>query len=388
MSEEHAGHGTSRGSEESPEFDVREFSAALQRSVAAIGAGGPPRAGLARIRRRAKARQRRRTVMAGSAGVLMLAMVVGAVTGSRFNIVPVLTGVVGLGGNATSAGAPTPTPQAGGSGQVRTVRPPATVAGKKGPAIGPVLPTTTPTALASAGIPQCTSADLDVLPYVDTTINGVAYGHVEAIANTACAVAGPPVLQVENVAGTAVSSVVILQHERSDGSLLPDVSTWGAVLKLQAGQGFDLQFAWAPDACPAAASASATASGSASPAASQSPESAYSLSYLVAGVSPTRSADLEAECGATVYVTDVYTRGEYPLPQAPASPTAQASTTSAPSPTQSPVTQTTPAGTPTTSATSPTADTSSSSTSNGSNTPTTSAPTGAAAATAIPSSTS
>ena len=394
MSEEHAGrHGPTRGSEESRELDVEELSAALQRSVAAIGASGPPRAGLTRIRRRAKARQRRRTVMASSAGVLMVAMVLGAVTGSRFDIVPVLTGVVGLGGNSTSNGAPTPTPHAGGSGEVRTVRPPAAVAGKKGPAIGPVLPTSSPTALASTGIPQCTTADLKVTASVDSVINGVSYGHLEAMASTTCAVAGPPVLQVENVAGTAVSSVVILQHESTDGSQLPGVATWGAVLKLRSGQGYDFQFAWAPDACPSTVSSTAAASGSASATAtsgaSQTPESSYSLSYLVAGVMPTAPVDLQAACGATVYVTDVYNQGAYPLPHPSASPSPPASTSSAPAPIQSPTTQPSASSSPTTTTTSPTATTSSSSTSNGANSSTTtSAPTSAANATVVPSSTS
>jgi hypothetical protein len=395
MSEERAGrHGSSRGSAESPGLDPQDLAAALQRSVAAIGAGGPPRAGLTRIRKRAKARRRRRTVAASSAGVLMLAMVVGAVTGSKFDIVPVLTGVVGLGGDSNSSGAPSPTPHAGGSGQVRTVRPPAAVAGKKGPAIGPVLPTASPSALASAGIPQCTATDLKTTATVDSVINGVSYGHVEAVANTTCAVAGPPVLQVENVAGTAVSSVVILRHEPSDGSQLPSVATWGAVLKLQAGQGYDLQFAWAQDACPAGASpsgAARTGGASSVPSAgsSKSPESAYSLSYLVAGVTPTAPVDLEAACGATVYVTDVYGQGTYPLPQPPASPTAQASTTPAPPTTQAPTTQPPTSSTPSTGATSPTTSGSGSAASsgsdNGGDATTSSAPTNGANATAIPS---
>ncbi|MBR7826108.1 hypothetical protein KDK95_07325 [Actinospica sp. MGRD01-02] len=392
MSEEHGGRsGAPHDSSEPRGLDPEELAAALQRSVAAIGADGPPRAGLARIRRRAKARQRRRTVMASSAGVLMLAVVVGSVTGSRFDIVPVLTGVVGLGGDSTS-GAPTATPHAGSSGQVRTVRPPAAVAGKKGPAIGPVTASATPSALASAGVPQCTAADLTAKATVDAVINGVSYGHVDAVASATCAVAGPPVLQVENLAGTAVRSVVILEHESTDGSQLPDVATWGAVLKLQAGQGFTLQYAWAPDECSAAvATGSATASGSASPslsaAASQSPESTYSLSYLVSGTSPTLPADLQAACGATVYVTDIYRPGAYALPVATASPTPQASTSSAPAPTQAPTTLSPASSSPTTAPTSAAATSSGTSTSSSSAT-TGSATQGAANATAIPSSTS
>ena len=353
------------------EFGAGELTAALQRSVSAVGASGPPRAGLTRIRRRAKARQRRRTVMAGSAGVLLLAMGVAAVTGSSFDIVPVLTGVVGLGGGSTSSGATSSAPNSGGSGQVRTVRPPAAAAGKKGPAIGPLTSSasasaSTSTALAATGVAQCTAADLTVTGGVDSVIGGVSYGHIKAVATTTCAVAGPPVLQVENAAGTAAGTVVILRHETSDGSQLPSVSTWGAVLKLQAGQGYDLQFAWAPDACAGSgtnngadnASTTSAASGGSSVAASsgsgsaggaaaanQSAESTYSLSYLVAGVTPVQPVPLAATCGATVYVTDIYGEGAYPLPQPPASPTPAPSTSSAPAPSASPTTQPVPSGT-------------------------------------------
>ena len=395
------GEGVGRRRAGAAELDVTELAAALERSVAAIGAAGPPRAGLARIRRRAKARQRRRTMMASSAGVLLLGMVVGAVTGSSFNIVPVLTSVVGLGDGSTSSGAPTASPQAGG-GQVRTVRPSAAVAGKKGPAIGPVLPTATPTALAATGVAQCTAANLKTTTSVDSVIGGVSYGHVEAVATATCAVAGPPVLQVENVAGTAVSSVVILRHESSDGSQLPNVATWGAVLKLQAGQGYEFQFAWAQDACTgssaggatgAAGTAGTAATGGASPgvhsgatgAAGQSAETAYSLSYLVAGVTPTAPVDLDASCGATVYVTDVYGQGAYPLPQPPTSPTAQAPTSSAPAPSQSPTTQPPASGVPSSTDTTPVSPSSSTAATSAS-TATNSAATNAANATVVPSS--
>jgi len=372
QAEEGRGTGAGRRRAIAAEFGATELTAALQHSVSAIGAGGPPRAGLARIRRRAKARQRRRAVMAGSAGVLLLAMGVAAVTGSSFDIVPVLTGVVGLGGGSTSSGATPSAPYSGGSGQVRTVRPPAAAAGKKGPAIGPVTSSasasaSTSTALAATGVPQCTASDLTVTGGVDSVIGGVSYGHIQEVATTTCAVAGPPVLQVENAAGTAAGTVVILRHETSDGSQLPSVSTWGAVLKLQAGQGYDLQFAWAPDACagsgtngPDDVGTTAASSGGASAAASsgsgsvgnaaaanQSAESAYSLSYLVAGVTPVKPVPLDAACGATVYVTDIYGEGAYPLPQPPASPTPAPSTSSAtPAPSASPTTQPPASGTP------------------------------------------
>jgi hypothetical protein len=258
--------------------------------------------------------------------------------------------------------------------------------GKKGPAIGPFSPNaTTAAALAATGVPQCTIADLKTVATVDAVIGGVSYGHIEAVANSACAVAGPPVLQVENAAGTAAGSVVILRHEASDGSALPDVPTWGAVLKLQADQGYDFQFAWAPDSCAQAGAnvpagsggTSAATGGSSAPTAAgtgssgattksgnQNAQSAYSLSYLVAGVTPTAPVDLGASCGATVYVTDVYSEGAYPLPQPPTTPTPQPPSSSAPAaPSQSPTTQPPTSGAPTSAGTSPAAPSSSATTS-------------------------
>lgn len=325
-----------------PEFGPAELAAALQDSVAAVGASGPPRAGIARIRRRAKARQRRRTVAAGSAGVLVLAMAVSVVTGNSFNIVPVLTGVVGLGGSDSGSERSAGPQDSGGVGQVRTVRPPAGSAGKKGPAIGPMGPTGVPSALAATGAPQCGPSDLTTVTTVDAVIGGVSYGHVEAVAQRVCAVAGPPVLRVENAAGTAAGTVVILQHVPSDGSQLPNVATWGTVLKLQPGQGYDFQFAWAPDACTgpgAGGSGPASATGgTGAPGAGQASQSAYTVSYLIGNVTPTEPVDLTAACGATVYVTDVYGHGGYPLPKPADSASPQPSASSAPATTPSPST--------------------------------------------------
>ena len=316
-------------------LDSGDLAQALQRSVAAIGTAGPPRAGLTRIRRRAKARQRRRTVMAGGAGVLFVAMAVSVLTGKSFDIVPVLTGVVGLGGGDGDGGGATsssPSAAADGPGQVRTVRP---TGGLKGPAIGPGVVAATPSALAASGVGACGATDLTTVASVDTVIGGVSYGHVEAVAAHTCAVAGPPVLQVENAAANAASSVVILRHTPSDGSQLPRVPTWGTVLVLHEGQGYDFQFAWAPDTCPAAASSAgptggsggSSGGGSGAGPASGGPSAVtgtaagsanagdYQLSYLVTATSPTSPVTLQAVCGATVYVTDVYARGAYPLPE-------------------------------------------------------------------------
>jgi len=333
---EGAGGGRRRAAREP--LDPGDLATALRRSVAEVGASGPPRAGLARIRRKARARQRRRTVAAGGAGVLVMVMAVSVVTGNSFDIVPVLTSVVGLGGGDAPSSEATVSPD--GLGQVRTVRP---TAGRKGPAIGPGDVTATPSALAGAGVAPCSAADLVTVDSVDTVIGGVSYGHVEAVAQRACAVAGPPVLQVANATADAASSVVLLRHTASDGSQLPQVPTWGAVLVLKAGQGYDFQFAWAPDACPPPSSSGTTGAttaavgpsgtsgdtSGASSGAGSATSGRYQLSYLVTATSLTSPVTLEAACGATVYVTDVYTRGAFPLPKPTATPTPQPATTSA-----------------------------------------------------------
>ena len=342
--------GGRRGAAAEEGLDPGELAQALQRSVAAIGTAGPPRAGLTRIRRRAKARQRRRTVLAGSAGVVFMVMAVSVLTGNSFDIVPVLTGVVGLGGDGGD-GAPGPTSTqtapADSVDQVRTVRP---TAGRTGPAIGPGPVSATPSALAATGVGVCGAADLTTVASVDSVIGGVSYGHVEGVAARTCAVVGPPVLRVQNATADAAGSVVILQHTASDGSRLPQVSTWGTVLVLRAGQGYDFQFAWAPDACPSATGSAAPAgsgsttggggsggagtapgtSASAGTSAGAPASSGYQLSYLVTATSSTSPLTLQAQCGATVYVTDVYPRGRYPLPQPDtAAPTPQPPSTSA-----------------------------------------------------------
>lgn len=315
-------------------LDPADLATALRHSVAQIGTSGPPRAGLARIRRKAKARQRRRTVMAGGAGVMVMVMAVSVVTGNSFDIVPVLTSVVGLGGgNSSAPSGDSASPD--GSGQVRTVAP---TAGRKGPAIGPGDVSATPSALVGTGVTPCSAADLVTVDSVDAVIGGVSYGHVEAVAQHPCAVVGPPVLQVANSTANAASSVVLLRHTSSDGSQLPQVATWGAVIVLKAGQGYDFQFAWAPDACPAPGSSGAPASSGtggtagdssgASPGAGTATSGTYQLSYLVTPTSLTSPVTLQAACGATVYVTDLYARGAFPLPKPVTTPSPQPTTAS------------------------------------------------------------
>ncbi|MGH3417282.1 MAG: hypothetical protein ACRDSS_12505, partial [Actinocrinis sp.] len=189
---------------------------ALRSSVARVGASGPPADSLPRIQRRARTRQRNRTALAGSAGVLVLAIAVTMATGDRFDIVPTLTSAVGLGGSS-SGGAP----QADGSSEpsvatngVHTVWPTGS-AGKEGLAIGPVAPVmATPSAAAATKVPLCTTSSLNISTTIGTTEGGVVYGSVDAVAQEPCVVVGPPVLTVANQAGTAAQSVKILREDR------------------------------------------------------------------------------------------------------------------------------------------------------------------------------
>jgi hypothetical protein len=314
-----------------------DLAAALRSRVAVVGLSGPPPGSLPRIRRKARARQRNRAVLAGSAGVLMLAVGVTLATGDRFDLMPGLTGAVGLGGG-TGAGSQS---GSGGSGHPSTAANgghvvwPTGITGKNGLAIGPVAPMTgTPSAVAAAKVPLCTAASLKTSTTVGPTVNGIVYGHVDAVAQSPCVVVGPPVLTVANQAGTAASSVTILKANLTAASQLPSVPTWGTTLVLSAGEGYEFQFAWAAGGC---AQTSASPTSSTTPAASST---TYYLGYAITGTTPTTAVTLKAACGASVYVTDLYGTGAFPLPKTPTtspvtSPSAVATTSSTPSTTAS-----------------------------------------------------
>jgi hypothetical protein len=307
-----------------------DLSAALRSRLAVVGAAGPPPGGLTRIRRKARARQRNRAVLAGSASVLMLAVGVTLATGDRFDIVPTLSGAVGLTGGAGSAN------QAGANGSThastaadggRVVWPTGTT-GSNGLAIGPVAPvTSTPSAAVAAKLPVCTAETVHTSTTVGPTVAGVVYGYVDAVAQSACVAVGPPVLTVANQASTAASSVTILKADRAAAAQLPDVPTWGTALVLAAGQGYQFQFAWAATAC-ASSSASPTSSNTAATSANT-----YYLGYAVTGTKPATAVIMTAACGAQVYVTDIYQPGAFPLPKAPSSPPPATSASAAPPPT-------------------------------------------------------
>jgi hypothetical protein len=298
-----------------------DLAQALRARVAAVGAGGPPAGSLARIRRKARTRQRNRMVVAGSAGVLMLAMAVTMATGDRFDIVPTLTGAVGLGGGSGAAGQSgggnSPQPAvAGNDGHAVW---PTGAGGKTGLAIGPVGPlVATPSAAAAAKVPLCTADLLKTTTTLGPADHSVQYGHVDAVAQRPCVAVGPPVLTVANQAGTADSSVTILKEDPSQAAQLPAVPTWGTTIVLKAGQAYQFQFAWAAAACPQSA-------GTPSPAPTAALSSMYYLGYAATGTTPTGVVTLTANCGAHVYVTDIYAPGAFPLPKAPAPPPAASS---------------------------------------------------------------
>lgn len=310
------------------------LASALRASVAGVGVIGPPPGGLVRIRRKARTRQRNRMVVAGSAGILMLAVAVSMATGAHFDIVPTLTGAAG----GSGGGAPGTQPGVGSSAHPSVAANgghavwPTGSPGKTGLAIGPVAPVVaTPSAVAGAQMPLCTAVSLKTSTTMGPTINGVFYGHVDAVARSSCVTVGPPVLTVANQAGTASSSIVIVKENTAAAAQLPSVPTWGRTISLKAGQGYQFQFAWAATPCPPG-----SASPSPSPANVPSATSMYYLGYAVTGTMPTAVVTLNAPCGAQVYVTDIYDTGAFPLPKAPASPPPVVSTSAAPPSTSAP----------------------------------------------------
>lgn len=301
---------------------------ALHTSVAAVGLAGPPQGGLVQIRRRARTRQRNRVVLAGSAGVLLLAVAVTMATGARFDLVPSLTGASGMSGG-TASGTQTgtgnsshPSAAANGGHAVWPTGSP----GKIGLAIGPVAPVVaTPPAAAAAQVPLCTATSLKANTTVGATVSGVVYGRVDAVAQSSCVAVGPPVLTVANQAGTASSSIAILKENPAAAPQLPSVPTWGRTMVLKAGQAYQFQFAWAVAAC-TQGPASPIPSTPSGPTAT----SMYYLGYAVTGTTPTAVVTLNAPCGAQVYVTDIYSTGAFPLPTVSTPPPPVSSTSAEP----------------------------------------------------------
>ena len=337
---------------------------ALRATVAGVGLAGPPPGGLVRIRRKARTRQRNRMVVAGSAGILMLAVAVTMATGARFDIVPTLTGASGASGGGATGNQPGPgtTTRASTAANGGHVVWPTGSPGKTGLAIGPVAPVVAnPSAVAAAQMPLCTATSLKASTTMGPTVNGVSYGHVDAVAQSSCVTVGPPVLTVANQTGTASSSVVILKEDTAVASLLPSVPTWGRTMALKAGQGYEFQFAWAATAC-----AQGSASPNASPVIAPNTASLYYLGYAVTGTTPTAVVALNAPCGAQVYVTDIYNMGAFPLPKAPVPPPPVVSSSAPPpsSPPPPPVSSS-PASSPSTGAPSPSPSVSSSASSGG-----------------------
>jgi hypothetical protein len=301
---------------------------ALRTSVARVGLAGPPPDGLLRIQHKARTRQRNRAVLAGSAGVLLLAVAATLATGAHFDLVPSLTGASGAsGGGASGAQTGTgssshPSAAANGGHEVWPTGSP----GKIGLAIGPVAPVVaTPPAAAAAQLPLCTAMSLKAATTVGATVSGVVYGRVDAIAQSSCVAVGPPVLTVANQAGTASSSITILKENPAAAPQLPSVPTWGRTMVLKAGQAYQFQFAWAATTC-----VQNSASPSPSTPNGQTATSMYYLGYAVTGTTPTAVITLNAPCGAQVYVTDIYSTGAFPLPKASTPPPPVTSTPAEP----------------------------------------------------------
>ena len=325
-----------RGEKETVTLHPADLSVALRAAVSGIGSAGPPPGGLARVRRKAKVRQRNRAVLAGTAGVLMIFLGVTVATGDRFSLVPNLTSGFGLGNDNSSSnqsgGQSGQAPSAAGESS-HTVIPGggATPSRRTGPAIGPGVTASVAPPAGASQTPVCTTAMLSISTTLGATDGAIRYGQIDVTAQNACVVADPPVLEVTNAAGTAAASVQIMPVTAADQSAapgLPVVPGTGTSSVLLAGQAYEFQFAWVATACPqpsSSPSAIATAAGS-------TDATDYSLTYAVPGTPAVPGVTLQAACDAQVYVTDVYLHGAYPTP-APtpsAAPTAGSPTSGTP----------------------------------------------------------
>ena len=328
--------GDTSGEKDKVTLHPADLSVALRAAVSGIGSAGPPPGGLAKVRRKAKVRQRNRAILAGTAGVLMIFLGVTVATGDRFSIVPTLTGGLGL-GNGDSGGSQ-PGGQSGqgpsAAGESRHLVTPgagATPSRRTGPAIGPGVTTLPAPPAGASQTPLCTAVMLSISTTLGATDGAIRYGEIDVIAQNACVVADPPVLEVTNAAGTAAASVQIMPVTAADQSAapgLPLVPGTGTSAVLLAGQAYEFQFAWVAAACPQPSSSpSAAATATDGPGVTD-----YSLTYALPGATTVPGVDLDAACDVQVYVTDVYVHGTYPTP-APtpsAAPTAGSPTSGTP----------------------------------------------------------
>jgi hypothetical protein len=309
-----------------------DLSVALRAAVSGVGAAGPPAGGLARVRRKARIRQRNRAMLAGTAGLLVIVMGVTVATGGRLNLVPSLTGVVGLGNSGGGPRAPGGQAGENPSAAGETSRPVWPWTGPSsnatGPALGPGAPAgALPSSPGAAQTALCTAAILGISTSLGVTRGDTRYGVIDVTPQSTCLASDPPVVEVTNAAGNAAASVQILPADQTAAPGLPVVTAAGSSMVLQADSAYEFQFAWVAPACPPPAAApSPTADPGDSP-----PATAYALRYSVPGNGPVPGVTLDAACGAQVYVTDVYLRGVYPTPTPTPAPTAPP-TVSSPSP--------------------------------------------------------
>lgn len=322
--------GSSREPSGRPEDGAREpaplhpadLSVALRAAVAGVGAAGPPAGGLARVRRKARIRQRNRAMLAATAGLMVVVTGVSVATGGRLNLVPSLTGVVGLGDGGGGPQAPggqagqNPTAAGETSRAIWPFTGPSSHA--TGPALGPGAPATAPpNASGAAQTALCTSANLAISTALGATDGATRYGVIDVTPQSTCLASDPPVVEVTNAAGNAAASVRILAATKAGAPGLPVVAADGTSMVLQANTSYEFQFAWVAPACPPPA-------GSPSPAATpvdRPTMTAYTLRFSVPGNGSVPGVTLNAACGAQVYVTDVYVRGVFPTPTPTPSPT-------------------------------------------------------------------
>jgi hypothetical protein len=194
----------------------------------------------------------------------------------------------------------------------------------------------------ASAAPECTPSAIGKLSVViDSTSGGVTYGHVDGVDLVGCQISGQPQVVAAVLLPSPQQSGMSVPQVRSGGTRytgLANVPDSATSVLLTPGQHVQAQFAWVPQACqtptqtsaPEAgtvptSSASTATGGPQTPTASPTTPPApttYAVSFTFAatgarGDQSTASTNLSGQCGVTLYTTDDYRAGQYPLPTAP-----------------------------------------------------------------------
>jgi hypothetical protein len=314
------------------DFDTDELRRRMHEAVNHIEPAGDS---LERLRHAVPARRRRRSaVMAGTSALAFVAICAVATHGAPGWVASVTrsverTATIGGAGGASEQGNGTNGSSAseqqgrtGGAGD-----PSVSASGTANAGESATTPTPRPSLTmsprpGSPALPPCGAAMLSQPTIAtDSVVNGVTYGHVDGTVQKACNLAEQPSVAVVSTESSA-PTVATVPNSSAHYQGLPDVTSTASTIALTTGSSYEFQFAWVPASCPSAQGSSSEGTGAdssqppATPTPTDSPTAqatTYQLSYTATANGPTGTMTLSAACGATVYVTDVYNGGQYPL---------------------------------------------------------------------------